>query len=268
MIYEMHGVIQSHSHQLLTHRWMLDAERFDRFISQRSPFVTLGRALEGRGDALTIDDATQAAYNAATLARNRGHEVTLFVNSKNVRESTPYYLHVLSSILDKAAPVELELLCRKHLPSEVPAEKTKVREFLKHHFSRLPNESTRQSLLRLVAADLSMAELPIADHLQTLSCEQIAQLIDRGVQLENHGASHADLSIFRDDDVRNEITECKNWLQTHFSIESRYFAVPFGNVLPRFDVGDEIASCWLTANRALHSGFVGPKVYNRAELRI
>src|SRR5580692_10214010 len=102
MIFTMHGVVALQSSPSLSQRWLLDADEFDSFVSRRKVFEPLDRALRDEADALTIDDATQAAYHAAMIARRHGHAVTLFINSRNVHDMTPYYLHVLSAILDNA----------------------------------------------------------------------------------------------------------------------------------------------------------------------
>jgi hypothetical protein len=268
MIYAMHGVVRSPSLQLLIHNWMTDAERFASFLSKRSPFVALGRALEGEGDALTIDDATRAAQEAALLARDHGHEVTLFINSQNVKDSFPYYLHVLSSILDSVDSSQLAMLRKKYVPSEFPTHKKSIRQFFKHRLSRLPDERSRQDLLDVLASDMGISEVSLPAHLRTLSPGDLAELTENGVQLENHGASHAHFSIFHDCDARAQIAECRSWLLTNFAVESRYFAVPFGDVLPRFEVSNDVASCWFIQEELLQAGFVGPKIYNRADLRV
>lgn len=267
MIFAMHGVIQSRSERLLVHRWMLDAEQFESFLSRRSPFVSLKQALQGRGDALTIDDATRAAYDAALLAKNHGHDVTMFLNSKNVSNATPYYLHVLSAILDNAHSAQITCLSKKYIPAKPSADRSQIREFLKYRLSRLCRENALQDTLSQLAAELGFNVPTLPAYLHTLSFEQVAQLHDIGVRLENHGASHVDFSILRDDDIQDEIIECRKWLLSLLSVDSRYFAVPFGNLLPRFDLSDDLAHCWFTENKALHPGFVGPKVYNRKALR-
>jgi hypothetical protein len=268
MIYAMHGVVRAPSHGVLTDLWMFDAASFADFLMQRPPFVGLGSGLAGFGDALTIDDATVAAYDAALLARRYGHDVTLFVNSEYVRNADPFYLHVLSAIIERASSDQLSTLSRKHVGLDRALNKFSARELLKHHLTRLPDEVARKGALQSLVGDLDMVAAPLPAHLRTLSQEQLRELLAEGVQLENHGATHAHFSIFPDSDIRNQITVCRSWLRTTLSVQAQYFAVPFGDVLPRFALSDDIASCWFTVNSALHSGFVGPKIYNRMELKL
>jgi len=263
MIYVMHGVVQARSQHLLTHQWMLDAEQFDRFLKERLLFVPLADALTDQGDALTIDDATQAAYHAALLARDHGHEVALFVNS----ESTADYLYVLSSLLDAAQSGQLVDLYEEYLPGKLQSLHY-LREVLKHSLIRLPGDEARMGSLDRLASKMGFRDVSIPSHLRSLSHEQLENLIDRGVRLENHGATHVDYSIFQTDEVRTQITSCRSWLSSLYGQDARYFAVPFGNVLPRFDVGDEVASCWLIQNKDLYCGLVGPRIYNREEIAI
>jgi peptidoglycan/xylan/chitin deacetylase (PgdA/CDA1 family) len=246
---------------------MTETQTFVRLLSRRQPFVSLEAALQDQGDALTIDDATHAAYDAALLARSCGHEVTLFINSDNVQNSAPYYLHVLSAVLEHACPAQLGVLCRDRIGSKVPADKTKLRAYFKHRLTRLPDETARGAVLTSLSNEMEIGDISLPKHLHTLSLKQLEYLVAAGVRLENHGGSHAHFSIFDDSLLRNEIERCKSWLSTKLSVDSRFFAVPFGDVLPRIDLGDDIARCWFMLTASLQAGFVGPKIFNRAELR-
>jgi hypothetical protein len=266
MIYTMHGVVPSPSLNCLTDLWMTETQTFVRLLSRRQAFVDLEEALQDQGDALTIDDATYAAYDAALLARSCGHEVTLFINSDNVQDSAPYYLHVLSAVLEHACPAQLAVLCYDCIGAEVPADKTKLRAYFKHRLTRLPDDTARLAVLTALRDDMEMGDVPLPRHLHTLSSEQLQHLVAAGVRLENHGASHAHFSIFDNSLVRSEIERCKLWLNTKLSVNSGFFAVPFGDVLPRIDLSDDITKCWFMLAANLHAGFVGPKIFNRAEL--
>lgn len=266
MIYLMHGVVRPLSSKQFTHMWMLDAEQFESFLACRRPFKTLATALEGGGDALTIDDATCAARDAALLARKYGHQVTLFVNSDIVQHSDPYYLHALTALIGAATEHQLCRLPDHLTPSEIRGDRAAIRGHLKHTIARIRGRGARKELIKSIADALNIqSETP--GHLQTLRVNDLTRLIECGVHLENHGADHAHFSIYNDEEVKEQIRSCKIWLQDTFQAPARYFAVPFGDVLPRLEIPSPLASYWFLAQRALRPGYVGPAVYNRKVLK-
>src|SRR5436305_10912577 len=97
----IHGVVRSVDLERFGHRNLLDAERFRRFLEMRTPkFVDLDEALAGSGAALTIDDSTTAAADAAELCRASGHAVTLFVNGRNIARQQSYWFALLNAVVD------------------------------------------------------------------------------------------------------------------------------------------------------------------------
>ncbi|MGP8231674.1 MAG: hypothetical protein ACLQL2_03285 [Methylovirgula sp.] len=72
-IYALHGVIDHVDTKLFSHRNMTAAGRVQAWLDTQHKLVPLADALAGKGDALTIDDATVASAQAAMLARQRGH---------------------------------------------------------------------------------------------------------------------------------------------------------------------------------------------------
>lgn len=265
MIYVMHGAIRERSEDLLTHKSFLDADQFGRYLANRPPFVSVAEAIKGKGDALTIDDATAAAHDAALQARDHGHEVALFVNSA----ASVAYLNTLTALLEAASAPQLERLYDAYLPpatGERPHSPPALRHVLKETLTRLADDDTRTARLQRIAAEAGMADFAVPAHLRPLSDEQLKRLMARGVRLENHGASHVDYAIFDGDDMRAQVVSCKGWLLSEFGQQSEYFAVPFGNVLPRFKLTAETASLWFLQNRALWPGALGEKIYNRDDL--
>jgi hypothetical protein len=265
MIYAMHGVIESPSPEKATDLWMCDTDNFISMLSRRRPFVKLAESLQGNGDALTIDDATCAARDAALLARSYGHEVTLFVNSDYIRDDAPYYLHVLSSLVDQADPSLLATLC---CSSAAGKGRMAARTYLKHRLARLPDERDRRTALATLLKKVGLCEVSVPKHLATLSRDQLAALVAAGVCLENHGAGHGHFSVFENFDVLHQMESCKSWLRDNLLVEPQYFAVPFGDVLPHVELSDDLALCWFTLTTALRPGFVGPKVCNRLALEL
>ena len=80
----IHGIAPVVDRERFLHRNLLPAAALEAYLAGAAPFVTIAEALAGRGNALTIDDATRAGADAALMARAAGHEVTLFVNPGQV----------------------------------------------------------------------------------------------------------------------------------------------------------------------------------------
>ena len=100
-VFVTHGVVRDRNSGLFCHRPFHDWEKLNQHLASRpEKYVSLADALKGCGDALTIDDATEAAKEAAQLAIGHGHAITLFVNPAQVEAGRPYFFHQLNFLLD------------------------------------------------------------------------------------------------------------------------------------------------------------------------
>ena len=101
MIYCSHGVTENCLPTKLCHRHLIDATKFKRYIERAAAkHVMLSDALDGKGDAFTIDDSTNASLEMAKILRYYGHEVTIFINSHYIEKNLPYWFFLISHILD------------------------------------------------------------------------------------------------------------------------------------------------------------------------
>ena len=242
------------------------SQEFDHFLASRvAKFVPLADAIAGRGDALTIDDATCAAFAAALLARSHGHEVTLFVNPGNVANGEDYYFHVVDSRLDNTKTTEIQLE-HTRLPIRTFPDKKRTRKLLRHVLSTLDKEG-RVRLLSNVLDQLG-GIIPLPTYLRTLSPEEIYVLVRAGVSIENHGWDHAHYSCYPQREVINQIKMARDWLIRELNVPVRYFAVPFGDVLPPKEKYEELYLEWFLLSKTIYSGRVGPAAINRISLNI
>ena len=75
-VYAMHGIFSEGDAKAFQNRCLIREDKFEQLLSSLPfKFVSLDDAVAGRGEALTVDDATNAAYRAAKLARQHGHAV-------------------------------------------------------------------------------------------------------------------------------------------------------------------------------------------------
>src|SRR5215208_1735542 len=103
-ILAMHGVVEGMSTARFCHRNLLDRSEFVHHLTERPPYLSIAAALAGEGRAITIDDATFAAADAALLAREFGHSVMIFINPYNVLTGTVYFFGILNVLLDRLKP--------------------------------------------------------------------------------------------------------------------------------------------------------------------
>lgn len=230
MIYVTHGAVPNYSSELLTHKNMLPTPVFADFLSQRLPrFVSLEDTLYGTGDALTLDDATEAAAAAARLARNYDHAVTLFINPYQVERREFYHFAILNSALDETPKAEITFRGAKYSLLKVSGRRL-VRRAFKTEVCRAGCEQERDSLVREYLDLLGVGRPQVPDHLRTLTREQLAELAAIGVTIENHGWSHRFLSCLTRTQAIDEILLGRRWLHDHLGVNAKYFAVPYGEV--------------------------------------
>jgi peptidoglycan/xylan/chitin deacetylase (PgdA/CDA1 family) len=137
---------------------------------------------------------------------------------------------------------------------------------MKDQLIRVPSAAERAERLKGFVALSGVADFKLPRHVRALDNDHLHELVANGVQLENHGADHIDYAVYEPDAMREQVNSCRRWLSAEFGQESKYFAVPFGNMLPRFKLNDETMTVWLLQSRDLITGKVGPRLYNRPDL--
>jgi peptidoglycan/xylan/chitin deacetylase (PgdA/CDA1 family) len=263
MVYNSHGVIDDSLYGLFEYKSHAKLSDFMRYLSLRThKFVPLDNALSGHGDALTIDDATGAAYHEATLARTYGHSVALFINSGYVEESCPYFFALLDSALVQATARIVEFQNRIFNISVIK-ERSTLRAEVKRIYRSLALETERKQLIKDILNMISCPNPFIGPSLHTLSLMELAQLQAIGVSVENHGWSHGEVGAMPFATACDEVLRSREWLRRNLNISSSLYAVPFGEAL-REDVAIVTDSDWLLASRARGSGRISSNVYNRA----
>ena len=262
-IYTMHGVAPNVDPRRFIYRNISDERRFREILSTRPAFVPLTESLAGRGDALTIDDATRASADAALLARRLGHEVTLFVNPGQVDPPIPYSFNLLSVLMDrlKARSVNLD---GKTLKARTPADRDAIRKRIKTRLREIEREAERNALIARLALQWGDVDLRMPHFLQTLTTAELEQLRDSGVDIQNHGWTHRCHSRHSAEESQREIDTGRQWLLDRLGVTADLFAVPFGDVLPPAGVD---CRHWLTADYRLPRGQIGQTVWNRETLQ-
>ena len=264
-MYAMHGVVERPVADLVQHRNMLDRNAFARFVAGRAPrFGSLEQAVLGAANALTIDDATTAAFDAALLAREAGHETTVFINPFNVETGAPYWFSVLDVALDRTSRPSYRFDGRDFALT-VPASKRQLRAVVAARIRALSSEEMRTAAVAEVADALGERDPEVPLALTPMSRTAVQRLREAGVRIENHGWTHRHPASGPPETLWSDIARGQSWLREHLGIESRVYAVPFGEAAPPSGMPDDLIDMWYLASSG-SPGKTGDRAFNRSPL--
>jgi glycosyltransferase involved in cell wall biosynthesis len=265
-VYLTHGVVARPAPDTLADRNLLAHEAFARFLGRRPvPFGRLEDATAGARDALTVDDGTLAARDAALLARETGHAVTLFLNPFNVETGTPYWFSRLDVAVDRATRPS----CRvdgHELSLSHPAGRRELRSAVRARIRRLTTEELRRDAVDTLAADLGVRDLTLPAHLAPVSPRDVGTLVAAGVRIENHGWTHLDPESCPREALWLDIARGREWLAERAGSDGRAYAVPFGESPPPAEPPDGLVDVWYLASPAIPAGRGAGRVFNRRAL--
>lgn len=267
MIYASHGVVDNFCSKKFCHRNLLDLEKLENHLkSKKEKYVSLEKAIAGKGDAFTIDDATHASFEAAKLLKKYDHSVTLFVNPYYIEHKVNYWFAILNYLLDTTS-FENVLFDNILFPIVSLNEKQIFRKKLKQKIAELPTETERHSILSGLFK-LNLDDIVLPKHLNTITEEDLLKLQGLGVDLQNHGWTHRELKNASEAEKAQEIFLGKNWLQNKLKINACFYAVPFGSALPKQKTVNEVMkdynfSHWFLLENSLELGPLGKIIYNR-----
>ena len=260
-VFTLHGVAPRVQPRRFIYRNISDQKTLTSILAATAPFVPLAEALAGRGDALTVDDATRAAADAALLARRHGHAVTLFVNPGQIDPPVPYSFHLLSVFLDAVrGNVALD---GQSFATRTLDQRHRLRLHLKEKLRETPTEVERSDLITTLASECGLAPLEIPLFLETLDVDDLRALLDSGVEIQNHGWSHVCHQRLTPSESAREIEQGREWLSSRLGIDAGVFAVPFGDVMPLAGAPCDI---WLTVDDRFPGGPIAAAVWNRDTL--
>ena len=259
-IYASHGIVNDFSSDKFCHKFLLDWKNFEDYIKhKKNKYVTLEEALDNKGDAFTIDDATRASYDAAKLLRNYGHEVTLFINPFYIENQIDYWLFKMNALLDLSSCNRATLKDKEHILSN-NQEKLLFRNKVKMAIAGFPMEEERQHILGEIF-HTSIEAINVPFHLKTITQSDVLELFQLGVNIQNHGWTHRQLKNASKDDIKNEIILGKEWISKKLQYEPHFYAVPYGSFFPSDDLLD--IAFWFLLEGSCTPGFKNEKTYNR-----
>jgi hypothetical protein len=263
LIYLSHGVVPRWSIDRISHALFVP-ERFLSLHLQRrcTKYVPLSEALEGRGDALTIDDATYGGLQAALLARRYGHAVSWFVNGMHVEYGLPYFPFQLSCMLDDTLQSDCEFDSRNwRLRGNI--DRRVLRQHLKHRYMRMRDQEEIYALVDEVSRSLNADPGAMEKPLRTVTPAEIGSAVAAGIDVQNHGWSHLNPVYLSDADRTAEALLNEAYLSQFRDVATRVYAPPFGS---QVSLTSSVIRCMLLANRQLGAGHQAGNIVNRQDL--
>jgi Polysaccharide deacetylase len=261
-VHTFHGVLASWDGTRLVDRLYVPRDVFASSI-ELSAKKYVGMQSCGPDDAaLTVDDSTIAGAEACLIARQFGHEVTLFLNPHQIITQTPYFFTILNLAIDSLA-------ARAHRSDpNVTWRSPKLRELRSQTRSRLMHLSgaALESELRqfLSVWDLEMPNIP-EEH-RPLDMVMLARLVAAGVQIGNHGWSHADISRFSEEGLWDDISQAQQWLRDATGQRVDLYAVPFGLATPPDTVLQRLGGLCLLVDTDRPVGKLSRGLVNRVDI--
>jgi len=246
------------SHALFHPDWLL-ALHLER---RPAKYVSLAQALQGEGDALTIDDATYGGMRAALLALRYGHAVSWFVNGLHAAKGLPYFPFQLSALVDNTQRTDCSLDgCRWNLIT--PSDRRTFRQHLKGLYMRMSSAEEICELVERVAGSLEVSPGPLEQSLRTVTSADLALAANAGVDLQNHGWSHLNPLALSETERTVEAALNEDYLLRYRRNGIRVYAPPFG---ARVTLKSRVSDYILLADRNLRTGRISGGAFNRCDL--
>jgi hypothetical protein len=264
MIDTLHGVRAGASCELFVDRNVEELASLSTYLDNRVPYVSLSACLEGKGDALTVDDSTIASADAARLARQKGHPVTLFLNGYNIEESVPYFFSRLNAILD-ATPLEEVVLGARRFDLRTFAAKQQFRQVVKRRLAVMASERDRQNYVTRVGERLQAADTVVPDFLRPISAADVRELVALGVDIQNHGWTHVRPAALSPDECARDIQAGRAWLRDFSPVPADLYAVPNGDCLPPWESSPHYRA-WFLLDARWSADKDGPTIFGRRNL--
>jgi hypothetical protein len=207
---------------MFQYRNLLEAQQFCAFLRSAPKFVPLADALQGRGRALTIDDATVASARAAKLARDFGHSVTLFINPWNIVARQPYWSSRLNTLLDSVETPKFLLDGRVYDLTTFEG-KSEFRAHVKILMRRHRNPEDNIALIDRIEEELGVKGHDIPYHDHCLDMEDVRELHGIGVDIQNHGWTHLDPLASNLAQFTDQFHKARSWFKDKLTIDTRFF---------------------------------------------
>jgi hypothetical protein len=265
-IMAMHGVAQAAEPASPRYRNCMDLEAFQGYLQRlEEPFLPLAQVLAEGGDALTIDDGSAGALEAARIAVTLGHSVTWFVNPGLLED----HLEPPLSILDEMAAMDMRSCAAAigDLLGERAMDYADLRLRLKLTLRRMPASEAYPRVIDPLASRMGLASPPVPtgpNRLATLG--DVLAANDMGIDIQDHGWEHVEPCAYLPEAFARTEAQAEGWFRTRLGRMPDVYASPFGESLPSGRMCRKRPRLLLDGR--LRPGWVGEGVFNRIGLKV
>ena len=265
MIYVTHGTVACHDENRISHALMLPEPLLMRHLESRcEKYVPLAEAIQGKGDAFTVDDASRAGLRAVLLARQYGHAACWFVNGAHLATSMDYFPFLISWMLDETRKHQCVFDgARWDLTDNAGRRRLRLRT--KELYMKMKSYAQIRDLLGKLSGCLNTETSALDPSLQTVTAAEVAQAVAAGVELGNHCWTHLNPRNFSPRALAFDLELNGEFLSGFCDFDSRTFAPPYGNPV---SLPDGSADFMLLANKNPMPFHSRCRTINRRELKI
>jgi hypothetical protein len=178
------------------------------------------------GDILTVDDSTRGGAQTCLIARELGHEVTLFLNPSQIISGRNYWFSRFDALVD----ARRAMLAKFEGVTYSLGVRQELREFraaARRHLV-VSNEDAAHRLLDEFEVLLDTGGAEVAEHARSIGTDDVAELQQAGVRLASHGWDHQCISSLSPDEQLAQLVRTREWLREITGDVPRDYAVPFG----------------------------------------
>lgn len=228
-IYNIHNVVTDYNPNKLSHRNCIDYEVFSNYLEQRlKPFDKLKNAIKRHeGEVMTIDDATNGAFDAAMLCAVYKKRATIFINPYNIENGKTYYMSYLTCFMEQLEAEDFTFN-GQYFDLKKPKNVRHLRKAIKTELCKIIDEDERIAWLENTFQK-KVEELVIPYHLRTMSKKQLSLLQqNKFIDIEYHGWTHTNPASMTVSQIIDELDTAKTWFQENLSSGIAFFALPFG----------------------------------------
>ena len=224
-IYILHGSCAEWRHDLQSMRQYVPEETLRDYLKSRhNLFVDPDSNVDG--DVLTVDDSTRGAFETCMIARQLGHEITLFVNPSQIISGNDYWFSRFDALVDARQAEYCEF-------QGVTYDLRSREELRRFRFAVRPllitaSETAAHCILDDIECLLGASGAIVAEHARTITIGEFSALCEAGVRIGNHGWDHQCISALTAQEQRDDLTAAADWLRAASGQHVSDYAVPFG----------------------------------------
>lgn len=231
VIHTIHGTVKNWNYYSECHRLYVNENRFIQYL-ETLPYKYSRLDSVDKTPAMTIDDSTKAGAEACIIARDMGHNVTLFINPWQIISQTLYPINLLDFAIDQRKKSKIHIN-DKYFDLSNRNTRRIFRNLIKESLKVLRTEAAINKVATIFEMlNASMTQFP--DFIKPITIDELLLLKKLNVNIENHGWSHLDISSLNLEELNDDIVRSQRWIFDQLEVKSLLYAVPFGKImLPR-----------------------------------